>query len=391
MPEPGCGERQITVLERGASFGDIEVRVLALVVRGDQLAALPERGGGFFLAFRARAAPGRAGSARRRSSARAAPLPAARRWRRASCPSRSSALPIARCAARERRRERDHLAQMFDFLCRAASVRAGAVGDARLNSAFTEPGASATACSSSRMAASASVGVSAAPRLVRASAYVGPEPHRLAQCRDPRLVADRPGSAPARGDCGLPRNRAAAESPRGSRPPRPSSPRRSRPSRRPSTLCASARSGVVTQRLASGQRWRRASPVSAATGNGTFKPGFELPERLVQLRRPQVCDPEIDETRRRVGGIRAIARCRLARAPARSPRRAAQCRGTHVRHPPPDRARGSGRSSVRARFRSPLYHRRRRGCSAPRQAGTAARSRVRDARGPTRGLPAGRA
>ena len=188
---------------------------------------------------------------------------------------------------------------------------------------------------------------------------IRPQPNRLAERAPPRRRCRRAALGRAAGRA------------RGAHPPDP---------------------GVVRERLRAGQRWRRASPASAATATAGSVP-------LRTARAPGPVSP----ARRYVmprsmydGGasaaVSAIARCRLARASreiaALAQRDAEEgvC-GTGRRI----ERRGSGRARSRRASGRRCTTARRRGCSAPPQTRARARPRVRDARCPRAGRPAGRA
>ena len=186
MPEPGCGERQITVLERGTPFSHIEVRILGAVVRGHQIAARAERCRGFLLS--SCTSQRQAELVVRVAAFRLEPRRLGELVNRfgdlAGLQQRFAEREVS---APKRRRERDHLAQMLDFLCGAA-VRAGAVGHGQIELRFHRAGRQRDRL---LQLANGGIGVDRRER----GAEVGPglrilrsEPHRFAQGGDPRFV-----------------------------------------------------------------------------------------------------------------------------------------------------------------------------------------------------------
>ena len=123
-----------------------------------------------------------------------------------------------------------------------------------------------------------------------------------------------------------------------------------RPSIRPSTLCASARSGRAGERLA------EAGDGVAQSGSGARATGdsgrLRIVPRVSILSARRKVMPRSTKTAALVGKS-AIARCRLARAPARSPCSRSAVRETRA-PPPRDRARGSAAARSRALSLAPL-------------------------------------
>ncbi len=308
---------EVTLLQRGAAFRDVERRALIAIVCRDEIAPFLEFGRGLVLPPRPREGqpeliPGFA---------------ALRLEPRGFLEGRNRvghlAVPKERLAERqvspgERGRELDDLAQLLDLL-RVSGRPAGAIRDRqvelrargcrRQRDGFLE-------LPDRRFGVGGGQGGAKIGTRLR---VVGADAHGLAKRRDPRLVFSGLNQHQAEMVVGFGEIRPETNGVRGIQQPRRGSERRC--GRAGGRECCVLPRGVRRRR--SSRHVRRPAIAESQSGAGTdgvgtFSPASNCPSALSGFPARRYVMPRSTKTAA-VGGSSAIARCRLARAPARSP------------------------------------------------------------------------